>query len=91
MSPTSVNRCPRLRPTDVGDSDLEAVEAHFTRDNHIDENSKRYNYITNNFTKRLHDTTVMDTVGVKQHKKHAILFVFFEKKSASNTNKEKKL
>ncbi|MDE6000356.1 MAG: hypothetical protein K2H04_09860 [Bacteroidaceae bacterium] len=91
MSPTSVNRCPRLRPTDVGDSDLEAVEAHFTRPNHIDENSKRSNHITNNFTKRLHDTTVMDTVGVKQDKKHAILFVFLKKKSASNTNKEKKL
>ncbi|MDE5739955.1 MAG: hypothetical protein K2H92_06555 [Bacteroidaceae bacterium] len=28
MSPTSTNRSPRLRPTDVGDSDLEAVEAH---------------------------------------------------------------
>ncbi|MDE5740757.1 MAG: hypothetical protein K2H92_10715 [Bacteroidaceae bacterium] len=25
MSPTSTNRSPRLRPTDVGDSDLEAV------------------------------------------------------------------
>ncbi|MDE5740733.1 MAG: hypothetical protein K2H92_10590 [Bacteroidaceae bacterium] len=30
MSPTSTNRSPRLRPTDVGDSDLEAVEAHHT-------------------------------------------------------------
>ncbi|MDE5998973.1 MAG: hypothetical protein K2H04_02715 [Bacteroidaceae bacterium] len=28
MSPTSTNRSPRHRPTDVGDSDLEAVEAH---------------------------------------------------------------
>ncbi|MDE6000185.1 MAG: hypothetical protein K2H04_09000 [Bacteroidaceae bacterium] len=27
MSPTSTNRSPRLRPTDVGDSDLEVVEA----------------------------------------------------------------
>ncbi|MDE7117792.1 MAG: hypothetical protein K2O61_04010 [Bacteroidaceae bacterium] len=26
-SPTSTNRSPRLRPTDVGDSDLEAVKA----------------------------------------------------------------
>ncbi|MDE6000266.1 MAG: hypothetical protein K2H04_09405 [Bacteroidaceae bacterium] len=26
MSPTSTNRSPRLRPTDVGDSDLGAVE-----------------------------------------------------------------
>ena len=29
MSPTSTNRSPRLRPTDVGDSDLEAVKAHY--------------------------------------------------------------
>ncbi|MDE5740046.1 MAG: hypothetical protein K2H04_06150 [Bacteroidaceae bacterium] len=31
MSPTSVNRSPRHRPTDVGDSDLEAVKAHYTQ------------------------------------------------------------
>ncbi|MDE6000593.1 MAG: hypothetical protein K2H04_11080 [Bacteroidaceae bacterium] len=31
MSPTSVNRSPRHRPTDVGDSDLEAVNALHTQ------------------------------------------------------------